>query len=294
MAVALAMSYLGQDGNGIAGPPYKMRQNETLYWKDAPLNDRFNNNLDSGSYNLQYAFAGAGTPQTVMGVGGIGPNGGLSGSGWLTQFTAAQAGAMAPGLWWWQAILTAIVSSFTGIINTSGQLTTAGDLVGTIVQGATITGPGVPQGMMVGPQVGGIWTVNNPPAIGIGPIAMATGFSPARIVAAEGQIVVEADLSTLTGTFDGRSTMEIGLAACENALIVFSASGGRIKHYAIAGREMTFQDDKEIRELADWFRSRLSAEKAKASGGQDRMIRIGFSPASSGTPGSNSRNWPWW
>lgn len=115
-----------------------------------------------------------------------------------------------------------------------------------------------------------------------------------RIVAAEGELVVEQDLAAVSGTFDGRSTLEIGLSNCESALTVFQASGGRVKSYKIVGREMMFQDDKEIRDLADWFRGRLEAEKQAADGGNRRMIRIGFAPASSGTPTDSSKNWPWW
>jgi hypothetical protein len=121
-----------------------------------------------------------------------------------------------------------------------------------------------------------------------------TAQLPTRIVANEGTTVVEADLSQIDGTFDGRSTMQVGLANAEAALIVFQTSGGRIKAYNIAGRSMTFQDDKEIRDLCDWFRARVQIEQDESYGGDTRFLRVGFCPPSSGVPASSSKSWPWW
>ena len=115
-----------------------------------------------------------------------------------------------------------------------------------------------------------------------------------RIVAAEGELVVEPDFAALSTAYDGRSTMEIGLANAEQALTQFQASGGRVKSYNIAGRQMTFQDDKEILALVNYFRGRVEAERQASSGGDRRNIRIGFAPPSSGIPTDSSKNWPWW
>ena len=285
---------LGQVGSGISGPPTKMRQNETIYIEDVPFNDRFNNTRDANSYSLQYAFAGpastpvivTATPTSTAGVSG------LNGSGWLTSFTAAQAAQMIPGLWFWQAVLIGYSANFNATI--AGQvMTLTGSPTGAICVGATLTGTGIPANTQIVSGSGLVWNISTSLTIGSAE-AMSTAVIPQRIVAAEGQMTVEPDLSTLTGVYDGRSTMQIGLANCENALLVFQSSGGRIKDYTIAGRKMTFQDDKEIRALADWFRARVNAEKFEASGGDQRMIRIGFAPPSSGIPTSSSKNWPWW
>jgi hypothetical protein len=220
---------LAQTGNGIAGPPYKMRQNETPYWLDVPFADRFNNQLDSLAYNLTYAFAGpVATPVTLTATSSATSGG----NGWNTTFSAIAAAKMIPGIWYWQAILTAILTS----------------------------------------------------------------TAPARIVAAEGKLIVEPDLSTLTGIYDGRSTMEIGLATWEAAYAAITGSNGSmpVKQYTIGNRHLEYQDLKEIREMIDWFRARVGAEKSAASGGDSRMIRVGFSKPSSGSQVSNSRNWPWW
>ena len=119
-----------------------------------------------------------------------------------------------------------------------------------------------------------------------------TGNNPARIVAAEGEVTFEPDLSTLATTFDGRSDSE-------KAYDLFTAAyqalaTGSVKSYEIAGRRMQYRDLAEIQSAINYYRGRIAAEKQKASGGQDRFIRIGFSPASSGSQVSNSKNWPWW
>ena len=49
---------MATQGPGIAGPPLRFRQNETVYWQDTAYTDRFDNIFDSGSYALTYVFAG--------------------------------------------------------------------------------------------------------------------------------------------------------------------------------------------------------------------------------------------
>lgn len=115
-----------------------------------------------------------------------------------------------------------------------------------------------------------------------------------RVIAFEGQSEVQPDFAALTAVYDGRTMWEQILDAATMALVTFQASGGRLKAYNIAGRSMTFQDDKDIIALENLARSRVEAEKQSASGGDRRNIRVGFRPPSSGVPASNSKNWPWW
>jgi hypothetical protein len=286
---------LAQIGSGIAGPPYKMRQNETIYWEDTPYSDRFNNTLDSNSYGLTYAFAGpSATPVTVTATPSTGANSSsLGGGGWTSQFTATQAALMIPGTWWWQAILTGYSAAFNG--NIVGQaLTVTSGLTGQIVAGAAVNGAGVTAGTTIVSGSGNNWIVSISQSVGTE--AMTAAVSPARIVPAEGQITVEVDLSTSNTIFDGRSTMQKGLDTWEAAFAALTGSNGNmpVRQYTIGTRHLQYQDLKEIQSMIDWFRGRVNAEKAKASGGQDRMIRQGFSPPSSGNQTSNSRNWPWW
>jgi hypothetical protein len=299
MAVAIPGGFvtgiLAQTGSGISGPPYKMRINEQVYWEDTPYNDRFNNTYDSNSYQLQYAFAGPGTAQTLTAVPSLGSINGLGGGGWTTTFSAGQAAAMTPsGIWYWQAILTGYSASFEATI-ADGVLTLSGSVTGTIALNAPLAGAGIPAGVTIvsGSAQSGVY-VTSDSALNIGSVTAMTTALGGRVVAAEGKLIVEPDLSAISGTFDGRSVYEIGLANCEQALTVFQSSGGVIKSYVIGGRRMEFQDLSQIIELRDQFKAWVGAEQQAASGGQDRMIRIGFSPPSSGVPTSNSKNWPWW
>jgi hypothetical protein len=266
-----------------------MRQNETPYWTDIPFTDKFNNEYDSGTYTLKYVFAGASVqPVTLTAV----PNSaGTAGQGWKTTFDPTNSALMLPGLYNWQAILTGTPAPFTGSISGTTLTLTAPPSAGTVAVNAIVTGTGVAANTVIVSGSGLVWTVSVSQTVAS---ESMTATLPTRLVASKGNIVIETDLASVSGTFDGRTQMQIGLANCEAALLVFQNSGGRVKAYTIAGRQMTFQDDKQIRELADWFRARVGAEKQEQSGGDRRNLRIGFSPPSSGTPAVSSRNWPWW
>lgn len=280
-----------QVGAGIVGPPTKMRTGETVGWSDVPYNDRLNNTYDSGSFALTYAFAGPATAAAIVIPAVAGTN--LAGLGWVTLFTPIQAALFTPaGAWYWQAILTGLTAAFNGTV-AAGQLTVTSGLTGTILPGAVIAGAGITVGTTVVSGSGNSWKLSDA-TLNIGaPQAMTTNLQR-RIIAAEGHLIVEPDLSTFTGAYDGRSTMQIGLANCEAALATWTSSGGPVRRYSIGGRMMEFHNLKELQELCSWFRGRVTAEKMAAAGGDSRNIRIGFSPPTSGIPTSNSKNWPWW
>jgi hypothetical protein len=286
---AVTDNILEQVGYGIAGPPYKFRQNETIYWEDVAYSDRFNNSMDSLSYLLTYAFAGpVAQPFTINAVpASTAGTEGLGGGGWTTQLTPAQAALFTPaGKYWWQAILTGLSATFTGTI--VGNTLTVSGVTGTICQGAVLTG-GI-AGTTIVNGSGTSWQVDT--AQNVGPVAMSCVVTPQRIVAAEGECIIEPDLSAQTGVFDGRSASEISLDLWQAAYQALATNG--VKSYEIAGRRMMYRDLPEIQKAIDYYRSRVFAEKSAASGGQRRLIRQGFSPPSSGTQTSNSRNWPWW
>jgi hypothetical protein len=284
-----------QTGSGIAGPPYKLRQNETAYWEDVSFTDRFDNEYDSLSYTLTYVFApqtgSAGIFQIVAapGASDFGTEG-TGGSGWITQLTATQATLLTPGLWSWQAWLSGTTqATFTGSI--AGNQLTVTSQVGDIEYGSTVAGVGVAANTLIVSGSNGTYTVSV--SQNVGPIAM-TATLPTRVMAAEGELTVEMDLATVSGSFDPRSQWEIILANCETALAVFQASGGRVKEYEIQGRRMAFDGTNGIIALHVKAQARVNAEKFEASGGDNRNIRIGFAPASSGVPTDSSKNWPWW
>lgn len=276
-------------GSGITGPPYKLRQNETAYWQDVPYTDKFNNQYDSGTYSLTYVFGGPSAAPVSVNAVPSATN--VAGQGWITTLTAAQAALLVPGIYKWQAVLTGTPAVFNGTISGTNLTVNTLPTAGAITVGAAVTGASVAAGTVIVSGNASAWVVNNSQSVG--PESM-TATLPTRIVANEGNTVVEVDLASLNGTYDPRSTMQIGLANAEAALIVFQTSGGRMKAYNIAGRSMTFQDDKEIRDLCDWFRARVQIEQDELYGGDTRFLRVGFSPASSGVPASSSKNWPWW
>ena len=280
---------MGNSPGGITGPPVTMRQNETPYWQDVPFTDKFNNQYDSGTYTLTYYFAGASAaPVSLAAVPSAVTT---AGQGWITTFDAANSAKMVPGLYSWQAVLTGTPAIFTGSISGTALTVTVLPTAGTIAVGAVLTGAGITAGTKIVSGAGTSWVVSPSQTVGSEQI---TAMLAARIVPSYGRMTVDPDFAAITGQYDGRTVMQIGLANAEAALIVFQNSGGRVKHYEIAGRQMTFQDDKEIRDLCDWFRGRVEAEKQEQSGGDRRNIRIGFSPPSSGVPAASSRNWPWW
>lgn len=279
-------------GSGMSGPPPTFRQNETVQWQDVPYTDRFSNEYDSNSYGLTYIFAGASAQPISIAAAPAATGGveGLQGGGWVTTLTAAQAASFLPGKYWWQAVLAGLTAAFTASISGTA-LAIGGGLTGTVVQGAALTGAGIPNGVTIVSGSGNNWVISQP--LTIGSEAMTTALS-GRIVAFEGESVVEQDFASLSGSYDGRSYWQQVLDAATQALTQFQASGGRLKSYTIAGRSMTFQDDKDIMALESLARGRVEAEKQAASGGDRRNIRIGFNRPTAGLPSSNSMNWPWW
>jgi len=103
----------------------------------------------------------------------------------------------------------------------------------------------------------------------------ATGV---RVTIAEGELKVEPDLATQTN-YDGRTVAEKALADAEAALATFQASGGRIQHYTIGSRTMSFQKDSDILSIVNYWRSRVRAEQSTAQGGADRLLLVRFNRA---------------
>lgn len=99
-----------------------------------------------------------------------------------------------------------------------------------------------------------------------------------RITIAEGELKVEPDLAS-QANYDGRTIAEKALAQAEAALSVFQSSGGRIQHYTIGSRTMTFQRDADILPIVNYWRARVRAEQSTAAGGSDRFILTRFNRA---------------
>jgi hypothetical protein len=197
---------------------------------------------------------------------------------------------MVPGRYRGQAVLTGTPAPFTGTIAGLTLTLAAPPSAGAIAVNAVVTGVGVTAATKIVSGSGLIWTVNN--SQNVGPVSMVATL-PTRLVVSEGSMLVELDLANVSGPYDARTTAQIGLAAAELALMTYQQSGGRIKEYQIGGRRMMFQDDRQLIAEVSYWRGRVEAELQAQSGGDRRNIRIKFARASSGTPASGTRNWPW-
>jgi hypothetical protein len=88
---------------------------------------------------------------------------------------------------------------------------------------------------------------------------------------------------TSVSAYDARTTAQRALEDAEAALANFNATGGRVKRYAIAGREMEFDGASELVKLVNYWTNvvRLeNAAKAVAAGQPDsRRIHVRMSNA---------------
>jgi hypothetical protein len=87
----------------------------------------------------------------------------------------------------------------------------------------------------------------------------------------------------ITGAYDGRTQAQKALEDAKTALANFQATGGRVKRYAIAGREMEFDDAGGILILVNYWQiqvTRENAAKAVSQGQPDpRRIQLRMSNA---------------
>jgi len=66
----------------------------------------------------------------------------------------------------------------------------------------------------------------------------------------------------IIAAYDGRTQAEVALADAKTALANFSATGGRVKRYAIAGREMEFDAAGDILTLISFWQIQVTRENA--------------------------------
>jgi hypothetical protein len=92
--------------------PVSIEQGDTTNWTDEPFMDVTSARYTSSAYGLKYTIVSARGQQTAPLTISATP----AGSGWVTQLTAIQSGALAPGVNLWQATLTSTDSSFVGTV----------------------------------------------------------------------------------------------------------------------------------------------------------------------------------
>lgn len=101
-----------------------------------------------------------------------------------------------------------------------------------------------------------------------------------RITVGSGQLTVLPNLASAASGFDGRTLAEKALADAEAALANYRATGGKIKSYTIGMRAMTFMDSSSILQEINYWKNRVSHEKAqqriKNGLGNPRNLQVRF------------------
>ena len=89
-------------------------------------------------------------------------------------------------------------------------------------------------------------------------------LSGEHYVVDEGVVTLLPNLATATA-YDGRSKAAKALEDAETALANFQATGGRVRRYSIAGREMEFDGAGEILKLVSYWRVQVTRENAASA-----------------------------
>jgi hypothetical protein len=82
-----------------------------------------------------------------------------------------------------------------------------------------------------------------------------------RLTVGQGQLTITPDLVGTSGTYDPLTPAQRALQQCEAAMATFNSTGGKVKKYTIAGREMEFQSIGDLMTLhAFWQRKVLNQQ----------------------------------
>jgi len=135
-------------------------------------------------------------------------------------------------------------------------------------------------------QAGQVWqtvlTTSVSAALTAGTYAWVATLTKAaeRITIGSGQMVITADLATISAAYDSRSPAQRALADCEAAMATFSATGGKVKKYEIAGRSMEFQTIADLMSLHSFWKAKVLSEgsaQSIANGmGNPRNLHVRF------------------
>lgn len=86
--------------------------------------------------------------------------------------------------------------------------------------------------------------------------------SGAREQVDNGEVDLRPDPTATAQGYDGRTVAQKALDDCKAALANFSSTGGRVKRYQIAGREMEFDGAADIIALVSYWENEVSKEAA--------------------------------
>jgi hypothetical protein len=80
-----------------------------------------------------------------------------------------------------------------------------------------------------------------------------------------GTLIIKADLSQVTTPMDARTVARKALDDCEAALANFNATGGKIKRYAINGRETEFHSLTDLMLVRNFWQRKVNNEAARSA-----------------------------
>lgn len=80
-----------------------------------------------------------------------------------------------------------------------------------------------------------------------------------------GTLLIKADLSQITAPIDARTMARKALDDCEAALASFNSSGGKIKRYAIAGRETEFHTLADLMMVRNFWQRKVNNEVTRST-----------------------------
>lgn len=96
-----------------------------------------------------------------------------------------------------------------------------------------------------------------------------------------GTLSITQDLAAVVTSLDGRTQARRALDECEAALASFKSSGGKVKSYAIGGRQTEYHSLQDLMMVRDFWQRKVNGEVSRASiknGGPNlRFSRVRFS-----------------
>ena len=87
--------------------PSEIRAGDTVKWRDDPTTDVFGNEIKSDQWTLKYYLRTDEAPDAHTSIGAV------FGTGWEFTISAATTTNFHPGSWYWQAVATKGVETFT-------------------------------------------------------------------------------------------------------------------------------------------------------------------------------------
>lgn len=95
--------------------------------------------------------------------------------------------------------------------------------------------------------------------------AIMTNTEAERVTVGSGQLQITPDLTATSAGFDPLSKAQRALSDCEAAMATFNSTGGKVKKYTIAGRDMEFQTIADLRSLQTFWKTRVLNETRASS-----------------------------